>query len=145
MDLWLNIVLIVGPLVLATYLSTREIPRKTKIVVGIICLFICLCGVYGATKEKKAEEQEAKEQKFYRPLLEEIYLCMRHLKIPYSDVLLMPTYERRFFLTSFIQENEKRKEQIENQQMNSSNGSGTRTTKISGEQLKTKMRNGEIS
>ena len=44
---------------------------------------------------------------------------MRHLKIPYMDVLSMPTYERRFFLTRFIEENEKRKETIESQQMNS--------------------------
>ena len=69
---------------------------------------------------------------------------MRHLKMSYSDVLSMPVYERRFYLTSFIQENEKKREQIENQQMNSSNSKGTRTTKISGAQLKTKLKSGEI-
>jgi len=70
---------------------------------------------------------------------------MRHLKIPYSDVLSMPTYERRFFLTTFINENEKRKEQIEEQQSNTtSNGKGTRTTKVSGDQLKARLKSGEI-
>jgi len=70
---------------------------------------------------------------------------MRHLKIPYSDVLAMPTYERRFFLTKFIGENEKRKEQIEEQQSNTtSNGKGTRTTKVSGDQLKARLKSGEI-
>jgi hypothetical protein len=70
---------------------------------------------------------------------------MRHLKIPYSDVLAMPTYERRFFLTTFINENEKRKEQMEESQGNAtSGGRGTRTTKVSGEALKSRLRSGEI-
>lgn len=69
---------------------------------------------------------------------------MRHLKMSYSDVLSMPVYERRFYLTTFIQENEKKREQVENQQMNSSNSKGTRTTKISGAQLKSKLKSGEI-
>lgn len=70
---------------------------------------------------------------------------MRHLKIPYSDVLMMPTYERRYFLTSFINENEKQKERMEEQQGNTtSGGRGTRTTKISGDALKSKLRSGEI-
>ena len=71
---------------------------------------------------------------------------MRHLKVPYSDVLMMPTYERRFFLTTFINENEKRKEQMEEQQNNAtSGGKGTRTSTISGDALKARMRSGEIS
>lgn len=70
---------------------------------------------------------------------------MRHLKIPYSDVLTMPTYERRFFLTTFINENEKRKEQEEEQTANASSSSnGKRTTKVSGDQLKARLKNGEI-
>lgn len=68
---------------------------------------------------------------------------MRHLKISYSDVLSMPTYERRFFLYSFINENEKRQEQMENQSQ-TSGGKGTRTTKVSGEALKSRLRSGEI-
>ena len=62
----------------------------------------------------------------------------------YSDVLSMPVYERRFYLTSFIQENEKQREKMENQQINSNNSKGTRTTKISGNQLKSKLKSGEI-
>lgn len=69
---------------------------------------------------------------------------MRHLKLSYSDVLMMPVYERRFYLTTFVQEKEKQKEKMEDQQMNSSNSKGTRTTKISGAQLKTKLKSGEI-
>lgn len=55
----------------------------------------------------------------------------------------MPTYERRFFLYSFINENEKRKEEAENQ-THVSGGKGTRTTKVGGEALKTMLKNGEI-
>ena len=69
---------------------------------------------------------------------------MRHLKIPYCDVLSMPTYERRFFLTKFIDENEKRKEQVETQQQNAGNSKGKRTTTISGEQLKSRLKSGQI-
>jgi len=76
--------------------------------------------------------------------LDEIYLCMRHLKLPYSDVLNIPTYERRYFLTSFINENQKRQEQMEEQNSTTSNGNGKRTTKVSGQQLKTKLQNGDI-
>lgn len=69
---------------------------------------------------------------------------MRHLKMSYADVLSMPVYERRFYLTTFIQENEKQKEKMETQQMNSTNSKGKRTTKVSGEQLKSKLKSGEI-
>jgi len=66
----------------------------------------------------------------------------------YTDILMMSVYERRFFLNSFIQENEKKKASIEEQQekekASSSNGKGTRTTKVSGEQLKSRLKSGEI-
>jgi hypothetical protein len=69
---------------------------------------------------------------------------MRHLKISYSDILSMPVYERRFFLTTFINETEKRNEQMEAEQSTTSSGNGKRTTKVSGSQLKERMKNGEI-
>ena len=56
----------------------------------------------------------------------------------------MPTYERRFFLTTFINENERKKAKIEEQQINIKNSKGTRTTRVSGEQLKSKLKSGEI-
>ena len=60
-------------------------------------------------------------------------------------MLSMPTYERRFFLTTFINENEKKREQIEEQTANAtSSGNGKRTTKVSGDQLKARLKSGEI-
>lgn len=56
----------------------------------------------------------------------------------------MPTYERRFFLTKFIEENERKKEQIEQQQQNVGNSKGKRTTTVSGEQLKSRLKSGQI-
>lgn len=70
---------------------------------------------------------------------------MRHLKLSYTDVLMMPVYERRFYLTTFVQEKEKQKDAAENQQMNTKNSKGTRTTKISGSELKQRMKSGEIN
>ena len=54
----------------------------------------------------------------------------------------MPTYERRFHLETFKSEIEQRNEQIEENRTTSS--SGSRTTTVSGESLKSKMRSGEI-
>jgi hypothetical protein len=55
----------------------------------------------------------------------------------YTDVMDMPTYERRFFINIFTEEMEKRKEQMEEaQNKTTSTGKGTRTTKITGEQVK---------
>jgi hypothetical protein len=64
----------------------------------------------------------------------------------YQDVLSAPTYERRFFLDLLVSENERKLEKMEEQrqQIMSSSGKGTRTTKIGGEQLKSKLKNGEI-
>src|SRR3972149_2383766 len=78
------------------------------------------------------------------PLLEEIYVCMKYLHIPYNDVLSMPTYERRFYLTMFTSENEKRAEKME--EMKSTNKSGKkghRISRITGNQLKNKLKSGE--
>ena len=87
MNLGLNIVLIVGPLVLGTYLSTLNIPIIPKIIIWIICLFICFCGVYKAIKEKKEEEKEAKNKGYYHQLQERQELYARGLPIPYINGL----------------------------------------------------------
>ena len=63
----------------------------------------------------------------------------------YNDAMMMPTYERRYFINLMIKQNEKRIETIENQQVkNGSNSKGNRQSKISGDALKTKMMSGEI-
>jgi len=37
---------------------------------------------------------------YKRHLLEEIFICTKHLGLSYSDILKMPTYERRFFIVT---------------------------------------------
>ncbi len=71
---------------------------------------------------------------------------MRHLDMSYSDIMSMPTYERRFFLTTFIEEKEKRKEKIETEKetQTKTNSKGTRTTKVGGDMLKARLKSGEI-
>ena len=54
----------------------------------------------------------------------------------------MPIHERRYNITLLVNENNKKKEQIE--ENTSNNSKGSRTTKISGDQLKMKMKSGEI-
>lgn len=64
----------------------------------------------------------------------------------YSDVMAMPTYERRYYLGMLTKDYERKQEQIEEQkeQQTTSGGKGSRTSKVSGEQLKTRMNNGDI-
>jgi len=92
---------------------------------------------FGLTSEYKA------------PLLEEIYICTQYLKgVTYNDVLSMPTYERRFFLSLLTKEANERKEEVERMKeetkTRNSGGKGNRTTRVSGDALKSKMKNGEI-
>jgi hypothetical protein len=64
----------------------------------------------------------------------------------YTDVLSMPTYERRFFIGQLTRDATKLEEQMEKarEQSQGNNGKGSRTKKISGDALKTRMKNGEI-
>jgi hypothetical protein len=63
----------------------------------------------------------------------------------YSDVLALPVYERRFFLSLKARDVNKQKEQQEEQSKAvKSNSKGSRTTNISGENLKNRMKNGDL-
>jgi hypothetical protein len=64
----------------------------------------------------------------------------------YSDVMAMPTYERRYYLGMLTKEFERKEEAIEEakEQTTTSGGKGSRTSKVSGQQLKSKMKTGEI-
>lgn len=81
------------------------------------------------------------------PLLEEIWVCTQHMKnISYTDVMAMPTYERRYFLGMLTKDFERKEEAFEEakEKSNTTGGKGSRTSKVSGQQLKTKMKTGEI-
>jgi len=75
-----------------------------------------------------------------------MYVCIKHLGISYQDVLVLPTYERRFFLHSLINENKKKSEMMEEQieESKNKNARGTRSSRIGGEQLKSKLKSGQI-
>jgi hypothetical protein len=66
----------------------------------------------------------------------------------YQDVLSCPTYERRFFLQMLINEankkNELAEEQAQEARVSNSGSKGSRTTRISGNQLKAKLQSGQI-
>ena len=80
-------------------------------------------------------------------LWEEIYACIKHVGMTYQDVLSAPTCERRFFLNKLMNENQKKQEATEEQleRMKNRGAKGTRTTKMGGEQLKSKLKSGEIA
>ena len=59
--------------------------------------------------------------------------------------MMMPTYERRYFINLLIKQNEKKMEYMENEKTNQTQTSkGNRQSKISGDSLKNKMKNGDI-
>jgi hypothetical protein len=66
---------------------------------------------------------------------------MEHLKLGYNDVMSMPTAERRYHLGKLLKSYHKQKEQQESQ--SSSNGKNRKTT-ISGDQLKHRLKSGQI-
>jgi len=72
---------------------------------------------------------------------------MQHLKgVSYSDVMAMPTYERRFFLGLLTKDAREREEKMEEMRQNyqNKNAKGTRSTRIGGDALKTRIQNGDI-
>jgi hypothetical protein len=99
--------------------------------------FLLTSAFFGLTSEYKA------------PLLEEIYICTQYLKgVTYNDVLSMPVYERRFFLSMLTKEAREKQEEAERfkeEMKNKTSGSkGSRTTKVSGDALKSRMKSGDI-
>jgi len=62
----------------------------------------------------------------------------------YSDILSMPTYERRFFLSLLTKDIREREEKMNENRKKTNNSKGSRSTTISGEALKSRMRNGDI-
>ena len=64
----------------------------------------------------------------------------------YSDILSMPTYERRFFLGLLTKDAREREEKLEEmkEQAKTKGSKGSRQTRVSGTALKNKMKSGEI-
>ena len=79
-------------------------------------------------------------------LLEEIFYCVKHIGFSYNDVLGMSVYERRQYLTLLINENQKKSEIIEEEKekYTNKNAKGSRTSIVSGDALKSKLKSGEI-
>lgn len=69
---------------------------------------------------------------------------MQHLKVGYSDILSMPTSERRYYLGMLVRHKEEEQKRIEENTKTTNTGKGTRKSTISGEALKSKMKTGEI-
>jgi hypothetical protein len=64
----------------------------------------------------------------------------------YQDVLSAPTCERRFFLLKLIDDKRKEHEAVEErmESVNNKNAKGSRTTKVGGQQLKSKFKDGNL-
>lgn len=43
-------------------------------------------------------------------MLDEIYYLVKEMGFSYADILIMPTFERKYFINKFIGEIEERKE-----------------------------------
>jgi len=70
---------------------------------------------------------------------------MKHLGFQYSEVMSMPVYERRFYIDMFKDEMELQKEKMDEVRENAkSGGKGKRSKRVSGETLKSQIRNNQI-
>jgi hypothetical protein len=70
---------------------------------------------------------------------------MQYLKIGYTDVLNMPTNERRFYMGMLIKTKSEEQEAAEQANAKANpNAKGNRKTKVSGEALKNKIKSGEV-
>ena len=83
----LDIVLIVGPLVIGTSLSTLNMPVLLNITVWSACVFISICGVYRVKKGWEERKQDIKEKEHLSHLLERQELRARGLPEPYINGL----------------------------------------------------------
>jgi tetratricopeptide (TPR) repeat protein len=98
MELWLNVIIIAGPLVLGTYLSIQKNwPLTKKIVIWIICLSISSVGVIGIIKQQKEEKEKEKKEKYYHQLQEKQELRGRGLPEKYIDGLGENPLLKHFF------------------------------------------------
>jgi len=52
---------------------------------------------------------------YKKSMLQEIYYLCRHVNMTYTDCMIMPTYERKFFINTLIEEFNKKNEEIEKQ------------------------------
>ena len=65
--------------------------------------------------------------------------------VSYSDVLAMPTYERRYFLGLLTKQAREREEEYEERKNSTKSSSkGKRTTTVSGDALKSRIKSGDI-
>lgn len=87
MNLVLNIILVVGPLIIGIYLSIRGIPRRTKTVVWILCALISLCGVILLAKQEAERRRESKATEYYRQSQERRELYSKGFPTRYLDGL----------------------------------------------------------
>lgn len=68
----------------------------------------------------------------YKPfLMNEIYVCTKHIGFSYSDTLRMPVWERRNYIQQLMEEVERENKEIAKQSKVSSSGGGKRTTRVS--------------
>lgn len=66
------------------------------------------------------------------------------MKVSYSDVLMMPTAERRFYLGLLLKNKHEEEEKREEGKGDVTTSKGTRKTKVGGKALKNKLKSGEI-
>jgi len=68
---------------------------------------------------------------YKRYLLEEVYVCKKHLGFSYEDIMKMPTYERRFFMLTLQNELSDAKERQQSAPKVTKTGKWSQTRKFS--------------
>ena len=64
-------------------------------------------------------------------LLNETYVCTKHIGFTREDVMYMPVWERKNYIQQLLEEVDEEKKQMEQQNRASSSGGGNRTRRVS--------------
>mgnify|MGYP003624717550 CR=1 FL=1 len=76
---------------------------------------------------------------------EELYICRKHIGWSRQDLMDMSINSRRYQIHLLKAENRAKEESYEEQRKSSGSGGGNRTRSISGDELKGKLKSGEIN
>lgn len=97
MDFWVEYSWIAGAFLLAIYLATRLLPKKTRIIVWIICLLLCISGTILLIEKSRLRNDLFKGGDYTQYLLERQELYKQGYLIPYINGLGENPLVKHFF------------------------------------------------
>jgi len=107
MDLLLNTISLIGPVILAGFIySLKSISMEIKMILWIVCAAIIIFDLYLITKDKKMKREKIKRESLYNRLYEKQELIERDLPGVLLDIIKRNTSLTTLFVKGQKQEEE---------------------------------------